>query len=113
MEKEAKARLKINTLLEESGWRLLEKNDKLPNVQVEANVKLTEMGDDFENISDGFIDYLLLDERGFPICVLEAKSEDKDPLIGKEQARIYANAENIRFILLSNGNIHYFWDKEK
>lgn len=113
MEKEAKARLKINTLLEESGWRLLEKDGKMANVQVEANVKLTEMGDDFENISDGFIDYLLLDERGFPICVLEAKSEDKDPLIGKEQARIYANAQNIRFILLSNGNIHYFWDKEK
>ncbi len=113
MEKEAKARLKINTLLEESGWRLLEKDGKLTNVQVEANVKITEMGDDFENISDGFIDYLLLDERGFPICVLEAKSEDKDPLIGKEQARIYANAQNIRFILLSNGNIHYFWDKEK
>ena len=113
MQKEAKARLKINTLLEESGWRLLEKDGKPANVQVEANVKLTEMGDDFENISDGFIDYLLLDERGFPICVLEAKSEDKDALIGKEQARIYANAENIRFILLSNGNIHYFWDKEK
>jgi type I restriction enzyme R subunit len=55
----------------------------------------------------------LLDDRGFPICVLEAKSEDKDPLVGKEQARLYANTENVRFILLTNGNIHYFWDKEK
>jgi type I restriction enzyme R subunit len=34
-------------------------------------------------------------------------------LIGKEQARQYANTENTRFIILSNGNIHYFWDKEK
>lgn len=66
----------------------------------------------FKNIKNGFIDYLLLDDRGFPICVLEAKSEDKDPLIWKEQARIYANSENIRFIILSNWNIHYFWDKE-
>jgi type I restriction enzyme R subunit len=55
---------------------------------------------------------LLLDEKSFPICVLEAKSEDKDPLVGKEQARKYANSQNVRFIILSNGNIHYFWDKE-
>jgi len=39
------------------------------------------------------------------ICVLEAKSEEKDPLIGKEQARRYANSQNVRFIILSNGNI--------
>lgn len=113
MEKEAKARLKINSLLEESGWRFFEKDGKPTTVQVETNVKMSEIGDDFENVMNGFIDYLLLDERGFPICVLEAKSEDKDPLIWKEQARIYANAENIRFIILSNGNVHYFWDKEK
>jgi type I restriction enzyme R subunit len=33
---------------------------------------------------------------------LEAKSEDKDPLVGKEQARKYANSLNVRFIILSN-----------
>ena len=51
---------------------------------------------------NGFIDFLLLDEKGFPYVVLEAKSEDKDPLDGKEQARRYAQSQNVRFIVLSN-----------
>ena len=61
----------------------------------------------------GFIDFLLLDDKGFPFVVLEAKSEDKDPLDGKEQARRYAQSQNARFIILSNGNLHYFWDLER
>ena len=55
----------------------------------------------------------LLDEKGFPLIVLEAKSEDKNPLVGKEQARKYARAQNCGYVILSNGNIHYFWDIEK
>jgi len=55
----------------------------------------------------------LLDDKGFPFVVLEAKSEDKDPLDGKEQARRYAQSQNARFIILSNGNLHYFWDLER
>ncbi|UUZ71419.1 hypothetical protein LP415_20665 [Polaromonas sp. P1(28)-8] len=42
--------------------------------------------------------------------VLEAKAEGKNPLIGKEQARKYAKAQNCRFVILSNGNLHYLWD---
>ncbi len=37
-------------------------------------------------------DFLLLDEKGFPFVVLEAKSEDKDPLVSKEQARRFNRA---------------------
>ena len=40
------------------------------------------------------------------------KRESIDPLAGKEQARKYAKAQHCRFILLSNGNQHYFWDTE-
>jgi type I restriction enzyme, R subunit len=112
MQKEAKARIKINNLLQVSGWRFFDTKEGKANITVESNVKLDEAGEDFEKVSEGFIDYLLLDEKGFPICVLEAKSEDKDPSVGKEQARKYANSQNVRFIILSNGNIHYFWDKE-
>ena len=53
------------------------------------------------------------DTKGFPLIVLEAKAEDKNPLIGKEQARKYARSQNCRFIILSNGNLHYFWDLER
>lgn len=112
MQKEAKARIKINDLLQKSGWRFFDDKNGKMNIALEGNVKLEELGDDFEKVSTGFIDYLLLDDKNFPICVLEAKSEDKDPLAGKEQARRYANSQNVRFVILSNGNIHYFWDKE-
>jgi type I restriction enzyme, R subunit len=55
----------------------------------------------------------LLNEKGFPLIVLEAKAEDKSPLVGKEQARKYARSQNCRFVILSNGNLHYFWDLER
>ena len=58
-------------------------------------------------------EHVLLNERGFPFIVLEAKAEDKNPLVGKEQARKYAKSQNCRFVILSNGNLHYFWDLER
>jgi len=117
-EKEAKARIKINRLLEESGWRLLDDKHGKANVIFENNVKITqhlisELGEDFEKTKNGFIDFLLLDQKGFPLIVLEAKAEDKNPLIGKEQARKYAKSQNCRFVILSNGNLHYFWDLQR
>lgn len=117
MQKEAKARIKINKLLEEAGWRFLDDEKGKANIILENNVKVTaqtidELGNDFEKTKKGFIDFLLLDEKGFPFVVLEAKSEDKDPLDGKEQARRYAQSQNIRFVILSNGNLHYFWNLE-
>ena len=36
-----------------------------------------------------------------------------EPLAGKEQARRYAHSQNCRFVMLSNGNLHYFWDLER
>lgn len=112
MQKEAKARIKINKLLEESGWRFFKTSDGPATITVEPNVKLEDTGDNFEKVKKGYVDYLLTNNDGFPVCVLEAKSEDKDPLIGKQQARNYANSQKVRFIILSNGNIHYLWDKE-
>ena len=113
--KEAKARIKINKLLEVAGWRFFDDENGLANIQVEANVKITkkqfdDFGDNFEKVKNGFIDFLLLDEQGKPFIVLEAKSEDKDPLVGKEQARAYAKSNFVKYVILSNGNIHYFWN---
>lgn len=118
MQKEAKARIKINDLLQKSGWRFFDDKNGNANVVLENNVKLTKkavdaLGNDFEKSSNGFVDFLLLDPKGFPYVVLEAKSEDKDPLDGKEQARHYAQSLNVRFVILSNGNLHYFWDLER
>src|SRR3989338_6601066 len=104
MQKEAKARIKINDLLQKSGWIFFDDENGKANIVLELNAKLTKKG---------FDDFLLLDEKSFPYVVLEAKSEDKDPLDGKEQARKYAQSLNVRFVILSNGNLHYFWDLER
>ena len=97
MQKEAKARIKINNLLQSSGWRFFDEKNGKANILLENNVKITkkaidDFGNDFEKTKKGFVDFLLLDEKGFPSVVLEAKSEDKDPLDGKEQARKYAQS---------------------
>lgn len=116
--KEATARIKINKLLEFAGWRFFAEGKLPANIQLEPSINiktqdLDALGEDFEKSSKGFIDFLLLNEKGFPFIVLEAKAEDKSPLVGKEQARKYARSQNCRFIILSNGNLHYFWDLER
>jgi type I restriction enzyme R subunit len=116
--KEAKARIKINKLLEEAGWRFFDDKEGRANIVLENNTKLKkteldEFGDDFEKTTNGYIDYLLLDNKGFPFIVLEAKKEEINPLFAKEQARTYAQSQNCRFIILSNGNLHYFWDLQR
>jgi type I restriction enzyme R subunit len=110
--KEAKARIKINKLLEAAGWRLLDSELGKANVILESTTKLDHLGDDFEKAPNGFIDFLLIDDYGKPIAVLEAKRESINPLFGKEQARSYANSQKARYVILSNGDIHYFWDTE-
>lgn len=80
--KEAKARIKINKLLEESGWRFFDDTKGKANIVLEPRVKLgpakfDALGENFETSSSGFVDFLLLDEQGYPLVVLEAKAEDK------------------------------------
>jgi len=117
-DKEATARIKINKLLEAAGWRFFAEGSAPANIRLEPSVTiktndLDALGNNFEKASKGFIDFLLLDTKGFPLIVLEAKSESKNPLVGKEQARKYAKSQNCRFVMLSNGNLHYFWDLER
>jgi type I restriction enzyme R subunit len=117
--KEAAARLKINKLLEDSGWRLVDGEDGRANVDVETRlspgekINTSNAGEDFEYIKSGFIDYLLLDENQKPIAVLEAKRESIAPLSAKEQARNYANGMHVRYVILSNGNVHFLWDMQE
>lgn len=111
-QKEAKARLKINMLLSDAGWRLLDNENGPANVDVENKVDMENPGDDFENTRRGFVDYLLLDSNQKPIAILEAKRESIPPLSAKEQARDYANSLHVRYVILSNGNTHYFWDMQ-
>lgn len=105
---EAQARVKINDLLSKAGWILYDNENGKANVDLEYSTKINR--DD--RFKTGVLDYLLLDSKGFPLCVLEAKREDINPLSAKKQAKEYAQSQKIRFVILSNGNIHYLWDIE-
>ncbi len=110
--KEARARIKINKLLEEAGWRFFDNEQGKATVGLEYSIKMNDWGEDFEHSKNGYIDFLLLDENQNPILVIEAKKESLNPLIGKEQARNYAKSQKVKFIILSNGNLHYLWNIE-
>lgn len=117
IENEASARILINKKLEEAGWRLSNSSKGKKNVDLEYSIKKPQFLSEGvpENSELSFIgrpDYVLLDKKGFPLVILEAKAGDKNPFIGKERARQYAKALNCRFVILSNGTDHYFWDLE-
>ncbi|MBF0553252.1 MAG: DEAD/DEAH box helicase family protein [Nitrospirae bacterium] len=94
MSTEADARIIIDKLLEASGWNIINK------AQVSTE----------ETTSNGWADYLLKDTHSRPLAVLEAKRFTIDPYTAKEQAKAYAISLGAPFVILSNGQEHYFWD---
>lgn len=118
MTNEAHARIKINQLLEEAGWRFFDDQNGKANILLENHVKITQKeidawGNDYEKTKNGSLDFLLIDSDQKPLCVLEAKKESLHPLVAKEQARKYAKTVVARYVILSNGIVHYFWDITK
>ena len=68
MRKEAKARIKINELLVETGWKVFHDSDGKANIILENNVKITvnqinAFCENFETTKNGFVDFLLLDRN--------------------------------------------------
>ena len=117
MSSEAQARITINKLLEEAGWRFLpDAQGRRENIVCEHRVTRRtfapsqDLGKDFENAPNGFVDYVLLNTDQRPVAVTEAKRENIDPLTGKEQARGYAESLGVIHIFLSNGLVHYYWN---
>ncbi|MEK9139172.1 MAG: DEAD/DEAH box helicase family protein, partial [Bacteroidota bacterium] len=94
MSQETDARITIDRLLREAGWAIENK------AQVSTE----------EPTSDGRSDYVLKNSRTQPLAVVEAKKFSVDPYSAKEQAKAYAQSLAAPFIILSNGNEHYFWD---
>jgi type I restriction enzyme R subunit len=118
LKNEAIARIRINKLLEEAGWRFFDDEKGSANILLENKVKITqkaidEWGEDYEKTKNGSLDFLLVDSIDKPICVLEAKKESIHPLAAKEQARKYAKTVEANYIILSNGIVHYLWDIRK
>jgi type I restriction enzyme R subunit len=117
MPNEAQARITINKMLEDAGWRFLpDGNGNRENVILEHRLTgrtfspNADLGRDFEHAPEGFVDYVLLNNDGRAVAVVEAKREGIDPLTAKEQARAYAETLNASHIFLSNGLIHWYWN---
>lgn len=94
MPRETDARMVVDQLLKNAGWDIFDKS------QVSTE----------EPAADGRADYLLKSSLTRPLAVVEAKRFGKDPYGAKEQALPYAKGLGAPFIILSNGQEHYFWD---
>lgn len=63
----------------------------------------------------GYVDYVLFGRDGLPLAVIEAKKTSKDPNVGKQQAKLYADCLEKRYgrrplMFNTNGFETYFWD---
>ncbi|MBR1778027.1 MAG: DEAD/DEAH box helicase family protein [Alphaproteobacteria bacterium] len=63
----------------------------------------------------GYVDYVLFGQDGFPLAVVEAKRTSKDPNVGKQQAKLYADALEKQYgrrpmMFMTNGFETKFWD---
>ena len=98
----------INLLLKESGW------DAKGNNVSEYPVTGMPTGDG-KNNGPGKVDYVLWGDDGKPLAVVEAKRTSRDPRVGQNQAKLYADClqfahEQRPVIFYTNGFETWIWD---
>lgn len=94
----------IDVLLREAGWEL----GKNAAIEVPVSGMPNEKG-------NGFVDYVLWGADGKPLAVVEAKRSLKDPDIGQQQAKLYADCLEAEkgqrpLIFYTNGHHTWLWD---
>ncbi|QIL83408.1 DEAD/DEAH box helicase family protein [Diaphorobacter sp. HDW4A] len=94
----------IDILLREAGW------DASVNMGVEVVVPGMP-----NTQGEGAADYVLWAADGKPAAVVEAKRTFKDPEIGRQQAKLYADGLEAKYgqrplIYYTNGHRTFFWD---
>jgi len=94
----------IDLLLKEAGWPL----DQARDSEFEVNGMPNKEG-------KGFVDYVLWGDDGTPLGLVEAKRTRRDPRVGQQQAKLYADCLERHFgqrplIFYSNGYEHWIWD---
>jgi type I restriction enzyme R subunit len=100
----------IDLLLAEAGWPFGTGDDPIDGKDVEFEV----FGMPNEQ-RVGYVDYVLWGDDGLPLGLVEAKRTRKSPLVGQQQAVLYANCLEEMFgqrpvIFYSNGFQHWIWD---
>lgn len=63
----------------------------------------------------GYVDYVLYGNNGKPVAVIEAKRTSKDPKVGQQQAKLYADCLEKQYgqrpvIFFTNGFETFIWD---
>lgn len=63
----------------------------------------------------GYVDYVLYGDNGKPLAIVEAKRTSKDPNVGQQQAKLYADCLEKKYgqrpvIFYTNGFETYIWD---
>ncbi|WP_346936023.1 DEAD/DEAH box helicase family protein [Clostridium sp.] len=63
----------------------------------------------------GYVDYVLYGNNGKPVAVIEAKRTSKDPKVGQQQAKLYADCLEKQYgqrpvIFITNGFDTFIWD---
>lgn len=107
---EAKTReLIIDVMLREAGWD--------PKVKDTEEFEVTNCMPDAKGAftGTGYVDYVLWGQDGKPVALVEAKKTRKDPGVGKQQAKLYADCLEMKFgqrpiIYYSNGYTTWLWD---
>src|SRR5262249_9158059 len=100
----------IDLLLKEAAWTL----DRTEDREYPVTGMPTKDG---KNDGPGFVDYVLWGGDGKPVALVEAKRTKKDPRIGQQQAKLYADCLERQFgqrpvIFYSNGYDHWAWDDD-
>ena len=96
--------------------RIIDLDLKLLGWFIGHNVSVEEPVTGMPNQSgEGFADYVLWGKDGLPLAVIEAKRAGKDPMIGKQQAKLYADCLEKKYhrrpmMFYTNGLETYFWD---
>jgi len=120
---EADARIVIDDLLRQAGWDPADKSQVLTEVSVHdaswmiadpiapyGGVKASRKTPNGDEIPTGKVDYVLMNHRGRPLAIIEAKRTAIEPYAAKQQALPYAKKIGSPFIFLTNGELIYFWD---
>ena len=117
---EADARIVIDDLLRQAGWDPMDKSQVLTEFSVRDTLQVAEVAVPYGpgmgknsaggGIHTGKADYVLMDRRGRPLAVIEAKRTAIEPYTAKQQALPYAKKIGSPFIFLTNGELIYFWD---
>ncbi|SHJ63860.1 type I restriction enzyme, R subunit [Arenibacter nanhaiticus] len=101
-------KLFIDVLLKEAGWDNLKQHKDL-------EYKVTGMPKTVNPSGVGYVDYVLWDDNGMPLAVVEAKKTLHSPKNGKHQAFLYANCLEAMtgqrpIIFYTNGFETHVWD---